>query len=152
MIPWDSYHSLPFPTSLLSRKLTHLFLKQGHDFLILGRSDPNASGLQTFNPATDVAKLNTRNPARRDVTMLPAQGWLVIAFKTDNPGAWLMHCHIAWHVSGGLSVDFLERASEIKTEPAADIAAFNANCAAWRAYYPQLDPFRKQDSGLKMMA
>lgn len=42
--------------------------------------------------------------------MLPAGGWLVLAFETDNPGAWLMHCHIAWHVSEGLAVQFLERA------------------------------------------
>jgi FtsP/CotA-like multicopper oxidase with cupredoxin domain len=26
--------------------------------------------------------------------MLPPGGWLVIAFQTNNPGAWLMHCHI----------------------------------------------------------
>lgn len=26
--------------------------------------------------------------------MLPAGGYLVMAFITDNPGAWLMHCHI----------------------------------------------------------
>jgi hypothetical protein len=26
--------------------------------------------------------------------MLPGGGWLVIGFITDNPGAWLMHCHI----------------------------------------------------------
>jgi FtsP/CotA-like multicopper oxidase with cupredoxin domain len=28
------------------------------------------------------------------VAMLPGGGWLVIGFITDNPGAWLMHCHI----------------------------------------------------------
>lgn len=33
--------------------------------------------------------LNGNNPVRRDVTMLPAAGWLLLAFKTDNPGAWL---------------------------------------------------------------
>ncbi len=62
-----------------------------------------------------------------------------------------MHCHIAWHVSGGLSVDFLERAADFKKGvSASDAAAFNKNCAAWRAYYPKADPFKKQDSGLKL--
>ena len=28
------------------------------------------------------------------MAFLPSRGWLVIAFPTDNPGAWLMHCHI----------------------------------------------------------
>lgn len=33
--------------------------------------------------------LNGNNPVRRDVAMLPAAGWMLLAFKTDNPGAWL---------------------------------------------------------------
>jgi FtsP/CotA-like multicopper oxidase with cupredoxin domain len=63
-----------------------------HDFFILG------TGTGTFNKQTDPAKLNFVNPARRDVTFLPGRGWVVIAFPTDNPGAWLMHCHIAWYL------------------------------------------------------
>lgn len=35
--------------------------------------------------------------------MLPGGGFLAIAFKPDNPGAWLLHCHIAWHASSGMS-------------------------------------------------
>lgn len=102
-----------------------------------------------FDPATDLGRLKGSNPVRRDVTMLPAKGWLVIAFKLDNPGAWLMHCHIAWHVSGGLSVDFLERVSDYRNAMSpADKAAFNSNCAAWRAYFPSQDPFPKIDSGI----
>ncbi|KAK3312917.1 laccase-1 [Apodospora peruviana] len=140
----DGPFSLPHPIHL-----------HGHDFLIVGRSPDVTPGSQTrfkFNAATDNARLNGSNPARRDVAMLPAKGWLLIAFKTDNPGAWLMHCHIAWHVSGGLSVDFLERPADLKAGiSAADKAAFNQNCAAWRAYFPSQDPFPKIDSGLKMM-
>jgi hypothetical protein len=100
-----------------------------------------------FDPAT--ANLISNNPVRRDVTMLPARGWLLIAFKTDNPGAWLMHCHIAWHVSGGLAVDFLERPGDLKNIiTAADAASYNSNCAAWDAYYPALDPYKQDDSGI----
>ncbi len=115
--------------------------------MVVGRSDPNNANPPPFNPATD--HLTGTNPARRDVTMLPSLGWVVIAFQTDNPGAWLMHCHIAWHVSGGLSVDFLERPADFKAGVSAlDKAAFESNCAAWNAYFPALDPFPKQDSGL----
>ncbi len=39
--------------------------------------------------------------------MLPAGGWLVIAFPTDNPGAWLLHCHIV-RVSISLSFSNLQ--------------------------------------------
>ena len=39
-------------------------------------------------------------------------GYVVIAFKTDNPGSWLMHCHIAFHASFGLALQFLERQND----------------------------------------
>jgi FtsP/CotA-like multicopper oxidase with cupredoxin domain len=44
----------------------------------------------------DGPTLKGNNPTRRDTTMLPAWGWVVVAFKTGNPGAWLFHCHVAW--------------------------------------------------------
>jgi hypothetical protein len=51
------------------------------------------------------------NPPRRDVVLLPDDGYVVIAFKTDNPGSWLLHCHIADHASFGLALQILERQS-----------------------------------------
>ncbi|KAI0408512.1 multicopper oxidase-domain-containing protein [Xylaria palmicola] len=116
----------------------------GHDFLVLGAS---ATGAGTFTQA-DVAGLKGANPTRRDVTMLPGGGWLVLAFRADNPGNWLFHCHIAWHVSGGLSVDFLERVPEQKAQiNLLDQTAFNANCALWRHYWDN-SGLVKIDSGL----
>ena len=51
------------------------------DFWIL------ASGSGTY--ASAAPALNTNNPPRRDVAMLPGSGYLVVALKADNPGAWL---------------------------------------------------------------
>jgi Multicopper oxidase len=34
---------------------------------------------------------------------------VIIAFKADNPGAWLVHCHIATHISAGLGLQIMER-------------------------------------------
>ncbi|KAH8883756.1 laccase-1 [Thozetella sp. PMI_491] len=134
--------------------LPHPIHLHGHDFVVVAKSPPVTPLSQTpfiYNPSTDSGSLRSSNPPRRDVTMLPPKGWLIVAFKTDNPGAWLMHCHIAWHVSGGLSVDFLERPNDLRSGiSAADAAAFEANCNAWRSYYPQLDPFKQDDSGLKI--
>ena len=60
----------------------------GHDFAILAQSSANYS-------VTESAKtFNFKNPPRRDVALLPAGGYLAIAFKPDNPGIWLLHCHI----------------------------------------------------------
>ncbi|KAI1161367.1 L559a mutant of Melanocarpus Albomyces laccase [Nemania serpens] len=119
----------------------------GHDFLVIGTSAPNAG----FFTAADVASLNFTNPTRRDVTMLPPAGWNVLAFRSDNPGAWLFHCHIAWHASNGLALDFLERASEQKAQvSAAQRDAYEDNCAAWNEYFNGQTLVSQTDSGLKV--
>lgn len=66
--------------------VTHPIHLHGHDFFVL------AQDTGSFNAST--ASINWSNPMRRDVAMLPASGHLVLAFETDNPGIWLMHCHI----------------------------------------------------------
>ena len=73
----------------------------GHDFAILQQV-----GNATF---PDKMCLKKDNPPRRDVVLLPSDGYVVIAFKTDNPGSWLMHCHIANHASFGLALQIMER-------------------------------------------
>lgn len=56
----------------------------GHDFAILQQSkEPYQIG--NLN-------LNLDNPPRRDVAFMPGNGYLVLAFKADNPGAWALHC------------------------------------------------------------
>lgn len=111
---------------------------QGHDFLILGQ------GQGIFDETTAV--LNFENPTRRDVTMLPGSGWTAVAFYTDNPGSWLFHCHIAWHVSEGLSIQFLEREQDIPKD--VQLSDITENCKNWNNYYPADDPYTKEDSGL----
>lgn len=120
----------------------------GHDVSILGHSPAPAKPLSaaTVNfTSADVATLNFTNPTRRDVTTLPAAGWLVIAHRNDNPGAWLFHCHIAWHLSQGLSVQFVEQPSRIPL--VMDLQSIEPNCDAWRRYAPT-NPFPKTASGL----
>jgi len=114
----------------------------GHDFAILGQ------GTGVFSGST--SNLNFKDPMRRDVVQLVAQGWTVIAFKTDNPGAWLLHCHIAWHVSGGLSLQFLERPADIPAllGPTVKGADYTKTCNNWKKY-AATSVFKQTDSGLK---
>ncbi len=65
--------------------------------------------------------------------MLPADVWLVIAFETNNTGAWLMYCPIAWHVGEGPAVQFLGMASEILST--FDLGGLEGEYAAWDNYY-----------------
>jgi hypothetical protein len=53
--------------------------------------------------------IKTDNPPRRDVVLLPTDGYVILAFKTDNPGTWLVHCHIARHAGEGLAMQIMER-------------------------------------------
>ncbi|KAF2434506.1 hypothetical protein EJ08DRAFT_581930 [Tothia fuscella] len=119
--------------------IPHPIHLHGHDFFVLG------TGSGTFNKNSSVSTLNFNNPPRRDVTFLTGGGWTVVAFPTDNPGAWLMHCHIAWHISQGLGVQFLETKDKI-AKPAAD---WQNTCTKWKAYEAAgPHPYSKQDSGL----
>lgn len=68
--------------------IPHPIHLHGHDFYVMG------TGPGQFNVSSDPANLVYNNPTRRDTTILPGGGWLAIAFPTDNPGAWLLHCHI----------------------------------------------------------
>ncbi|TAQ85774.1 hypothetical protein B7494_g5914 [Chlorociboria aeruginascens] len=108
----------------------------GHDFYLLGSGD---------GAFTNTAELNFTNPTRRDVAMLPGGGYLVIGFLTDNPGAWLLHCHIAWHVAEGLSIQFLERAADIPSTM--DLSGIQPACDLWDAFYAT-SPNQQNDSGI----
>ena len=108
----------------------------GHDFYVLG------SGTGTFDLQTGPDSLQYNNPPRRDTAMLPAGGWMIMAFPTDNPGAWLMHCHIAWHISQGLGVQFLEAKSSIQIP-----GSFASQCQAWEDYAATAI-WQQDDSGL----
>lgn len=43
--------------------------------------------------------INPENPQRRDTQSLSPHGHIVFQYNLDNPGVWLLHCHIAWHLS-----------------------------------------------------
>jgi FtsP/CotA-like multicopper oxidase with cupredoxin domain len=75
------------------------------DFNIL----PQDSG--TYDSDSDT--LNLSDPPRWDVAVLPSASYLVNAFYTNNPGVWLLHCHIGWHTSEGFALQIVERYSEI---------------------------------------
>ncbi|KAK3952877.1 multicopper oxidase-domain-containing protein, partial [Pseudoneurospora amorphoporcata] len=128
----------------------------GHDFVVVSRSpalddsvlNDAMTPVRHFDPVRDAPDMgNFTNPTRCDATMLSGKGWLIVAFRNDNPGAWLFHCHIAWHASVGLSVQFLERKNEIKD--IMDLDFIEDNCKAWQSYIDTNPPWQpKNDSGI----
>jgi hypothetical protein len=106
--------------------LPHPIHLHGHDFHVLGaKANSQWTG--------DISSLNFTNPPRRDTANLPAAGWLVLAFQSDNPGTWLMHCHIPFHISAGFGVQFIERRSEIIGD-IGSLDAMHAGCASWKTW------------------
>ena len=83
----------------------------GHDFAVLDQCVPDDEQGTGCNVSTAVPNLN--NPPRRDVVFLPDGGYLILAFKADNPGVWIMHCHIAFHASMGLATQIIENKAQI---------------------------------------
>ncbi|OAY46327.1 laccase-5 [Manihot esculenta] len=73
----------------------------GYDFYII------AEGFGNFNPKTDTAKFNLVDPPMRNTVAVPSNGWAVIRFVADNPGVWIMHCHLDVHITWGLAMAFL---------------------------------------------
>lgn len=107
----------------------------GHDFYIL------AQEAATYNAST--VQLNLSNPPRRDVALLPAAGYLVLAWETDNPGAWLMHCHIGWHTTEGFALQWIERYDDI---PATlNDTQLENTCKKWTTYQTAVDLIQTDD-------
>ena len=49
---------------------------------------------------------------RKDTVMLPAGGYVVINFLSDNPGYWFLHCHIEVHQLEGMALIVNETSPE----------------------------------------
>jgi hypothetical protein len=81
----------------------------------------------------------------RNVTGTVEPSFMVLQFEQDNPGAWPLHCHLAWHVSGGLFMQILERPEDIVKQDF-DQDVFEL-CDAWDAYTASNAP-NQIDSGL----
>jgi hypothetical protein len=78
--------------------MAHPIHIHGHKFWVLG------SGEGYFKDSP----LNLIDPIYRDTVDVPKNGWLVVRFKSDNPGVWLLHCHVEWHAVTGMAIVFNE--------------------------------------------
>ncbi|XP_068745488.1 uncharacterized protein [Montipora capricornis] len=53
---------------------------------------------------------------RKDTVMLPAGGYVVINFLSDNPGYWFLHCHIEIHQLQGMAL-IVSEAPSVRLQP-----------------------------------
>ena len=62
--------------------------------------------------------MNATTP-RKDTLIIPAGGYIVINFISDNPGTWFMHCHIEPHQLEGMALVVEEAKSRHNPPPRA---------------------------------
>ncbi|GAB7354000.1 hypothetical protein MBLNU459_g4593t2 [Dothideomycetes sp. NU459] len=131
--------------SSLKRKISaaHPIHLHGHDFVILAQDN------STFNETRDIPNFNFNNPPRRDVALLYSEGYLALAFKPDNPGVWLVHCHIAFHAASGLALQIMERESQILSALGGETSLdpVDAGCQSWTQWGVYNEP-AQDDSGI----
>lgn len=69
----------------------------GHQFFIIATNQyPEAEYLYSYNYLL------------RDTVSVPANGWAKLRFVADNPGVWMFHCHIDWHMAAGFMTHIIE--------------------------------------------
>ncbi|OVA17049.1 Multicopper oxidase [Macleaya cordata] len=73
----------------------------GYSFYVVGW------GFGNFDPKRDPLRYNLVDPPEETTVGVPNNGWVAIRFKADNPGVWLMHCHLERHQSWGMNMVFL---------------------------------------------
>ncbi|GJM99845.1 hypothetical protein PR202_ga16983 [Eleusine coracana subsp. coracana] len=75
----------------------------GYDFFILAKGFGNLD----HNKDIQIEVQPRRPTAAEHRGRVPVNGWAVIQFVADNPGVWLMQCHLDVHITWGLAMAFL---------------------------------------------
>jgi iron transport multicopper oxidase len=114
---------------------SHPFHLHGHNFQVLTREPPLGADFYDYADLANPVNFDPNNhtdfpeyPIRRDTLVLPPQGYWVARFVADNPGTWLFHCHIDWHMDQGLAAVLIEAPTQLQslTLPADHLAACKA--------------------------
>ncbi|KAL0074534.1 multicopper oxidase [Phycomyces blakesleeanus] len=106
----------------------HPFHLHGHVFQIVAR------GPGIYDGTNENITWYLDNPNRRDTVAVPAESFTIIRFRADNPGIWIFHCHIEWHLETGLAAIFVE-APDIAQQRMTLPQAFNDLCEAGNIPY-----------------
>lgn len=101
----------------------HPFHLHGHVFQMVGRGE----GVYTGNTSSVTWLLD--NPPQRDTIRVDGEGFSIIRFRADNPGIWMFHCHIDWHLESGLAALFIT-APDVAQERMTLPQAFKDICEA----------------------
>lgn len=88
----------------------HPFHLHGHNFQLAARADDEAGDFDPNNVTY------AKTPMRRDTVLVHPDSNMVLRFRADNPGIWLFHCHIEWHLSTGLVATMVEAPLDLQKD------------------------------------
>jgi len=125
------------PSEWLSVTTTNSLV--GHTFQVLA----NVPSIQWDGQIT-----NPSNPLRRDTQVVGPLSTIVLQIESNSPGVWPIHCHIAWHVSAGLYIQFIEQGKKLRSLGISDHV--DDNCKSWDKW-TETHPVLQIDSGLRRM-
>lgn len=127
---WDEHRNFPFVGKSAKRKRidliinnhddgAHAFHLHGHNFYVLSsfeatdRYDVSGS-YNPYRPAEGPPRgwVNYRNPLCKDTVVVPSMGYVWVTFMADNPGLWLLHCHMMVHQAADMAAGFHVGAEE----------------------------------------
>lgn len=114
---------------------SHPFHLHGHNVQLIDRAPSYGAHFYDYLNGDPVPYDPSTNdsfpqyPPRRDTFILPPQGYLVLRFVADNPGVWLFHCHIDWHLSQGLAMQLVEAPEQLQEQEKVSSQAYD-NCRA----------------------
>jgi FtsP/CotA-like multicopper oxidase with cupredoxin domain len=107
-----TYNKLNAPVEIVlinTERRTHPFHLHGHSFWVVAEG-----GRGSFNQSISSLKYNFNNPPFRDTVTIDESSMTAIRYYADNPGVWLIHCHIEWHVEMGMTAQLIEVPEEFK--------------------------------------
>ncbi|KAJ5665202.1 Multicopper oxidase type 2 [Penicillium maclennaniae] len=103
----------------------HPWHLHGHQFQVLQRTEVDGGYF------TGLYKNVSHTPIRRDTIMVQNHGHVVMRFRADNPGVWLLHCHVEWHVEAGLMATIIEAPETFPQSEHAPPQSHYDACAAY---------------------
>ena len=121
---WDSNQLIPFIPLPESKPLwvdiivnnlddgSHPFHLHGYNFYVLASHRSENGGWGSYSPyaiAGDASIPPLINPGiflRKDTVSVPRRGYVILRFLADNPGIWMFHCHVLFHMASGMTMGF----------------------------------------------
>jgi FtsP/CotA-like multicopper oxidase with cupredoxin domain len=95
----------------------HPIHKHSNKFFVIGQGEGQWNYSSVAEAMQHIPQsFNLKTPQIRDTYYTPAAvtapSWLAIRYHVVNPGAFLLHCHIQVHLSGGMGLPLLDGVDE----------------------------------------